>query len=165
MARKQNVAESIPSPRPRPRRISDELPVNTTTAARRRRPSSKAREVESPSEVRRRATSTRAKAAATGRARKKALIAKSTARAREDKRESPQDVETTAVAKNLKVDKNDTKSKGKSAYELEASTPGTRPSRKSSRGGANRLKPDSQQRRQTMRAVRSPKHRNAMRGG
>jgi len=68
------------------------------------------------------------------------------------------------VLKNHKADKNDKKSKGKSTHELEAHAPGTRPSRKSRRGGANHIKPDSQQRRQTMRSVRSPKSRHAMRG-
>jgi hypothetical protein len=126
------------------------LPRPTATAARRRRPTSKPAEVETPAERRR---------AAGGR---KRTLAKTTA-PREDKRDSPSETVTDAVPKNLKADKNDKKSKGKSTHELEAQPPGTRPSRKSSRGGANHIKPDAQQRRQTMRAVRSPKNRHAMR--
>jgi len=73
------------------------------------------------------------------------------------------EVDTDAVPKNAKADKNDKKSKGKSTHRLEAQAPGKRPSRKSTRRGANHIKPDAQQRRQTMRAVRSPKSRHAMR--
>jgi hypothetical protein len=165
MARTQKVAEAAT---PKPRRGAPEgdagLARRTVTGARRRRPSSKAREVETVSELRQRATSTRAKAK-TGRGSKKGLAAKPSARGREDKRESPAEMETTATPKNVKADKNDKKSKGKSTYELESSNPSKRPSRKSTRGGANHIKPDSQQRRQHTRAVRSPKTRNAMRGG
>lgn len=79
---------------------------------------------------------------------------------REDKRESPADFETSAAPRNLDGD-----TKGKSTHALEATEPGKRPSRKSSRGGANRVKPDAQKQRQTTRAVRSPKARNASRSG
>jgi hypothetical protein len=102
--------------------------------------------------------------AATGRGSKRGLAAKPSL-LKEDKREDPNEIETNARAKNVKADTNDKKSKGKSTHELEASNPSKRPSRKSRRGGANHIKPDSQQRRQTMRAVRSPKNRHAMRGG
>lgn len=139
------------------------LPRPTATAARRRRPTSKATEVETPAERRRAAASSRAKSKSkTGRRSKRGLEAKRSAR-REDKRESPSEMVTDAEPKNLKADKNDKKSKGKSTHELEAQSPGKRPSRKSSRGGANHIKPDSQQRRQTMRAVRSAKNRHGMR--
>ena len=139
------------------------LPVATPTAARRRRPTTKAAENEISSARTRAAASKHAKAA-TGRASKRPLDAKTGAR-REDKRESPKEMVTDAKPKNLKADKNDKKSKGKSTYELESRPPGKRPSRKSTRGGANHAKPDSQLRRQTTRAVRSPKNRHAMRGG
>jgi hypothetical protein len=135
----------------------------TATEARRHRPSSKQRPVETPSERQRRSEARRAKTS-TGRGSKKNVGAKPST-GREDKRESPEEVVTDAAPKNLKADKNDKKSKGKSTHELEASKPGKRPSRKSRRGGANHIKPDSQQRRQTTRAVRSPKNRHAMRSG
>jgi transposase-like protein len=82
---------------------------------------------------------------------------------REDKRESPNDVVTDAAPKNLSADKDSKKNKGKFTHELEAQAPGARPSRKSSRGGANHIKPDSQQHRQRTRDVRSAKNRHAMR--
>jgi hypothetical protein len=73
---------------------------------------------------------------------------------------------TNGRPKNLKkADKDDKTNKGKSTRELEASNPEKRPSRKSTRGGANHIKPDSQQRRQTTRKVRSPENRHAMRSG
>jgi len=137
------------------------LPRATVTAQRRRRPTSKAIEVETPAEKRQAAASARRKAA-TGRGSKRALAAKARGRA-EDKRESLADVVTDAVPKNAKADKNDKRSKGKSTHDLEARAPGKRPSRKSTRRGANHIKPDAQQRRQTMRAVRSPKSRHASR--
>lgn len=73
---------------------------------------------------------------------------------KEDKRMSNAD---EAEQKNLRKDHD------KASYELEASR--GRPSRKSTRRGANRVKPDSQLRRRQTRAVRSPKARQAMRGG
>jgi hypothetical protein len=141
------------------------LPRATATAQRRRRPTSKAVEVETPTERRRAAASAKSKAK-TGRGSSKGVLAtKARARA-EDKRESLSELDdSNAVPKNAKGDKNNMKSKGKSTHELEARAPGKRPSRKSTRGGANHIKPDSQQHRQTTRAVRSPKNRHAMRGG
>jgi hypothetical protein len=132
---------------------SDELPRNTPTAARRRRPSSKP---PAPS---------RAATPAAGPGGGKTKFAQKPSTRREDKRASPDEVVTKARPKNLKADKNDAKTKGKATHELEAGNPAKRPSRKSRRGGANRVKPDSQQRQQTVRALRSPKHRHAMRSG
>lgn len=60
-------------------------------------------------------------------------------------------------------DSNDTK--GKATHELEASNPAKRPSRKSTRGGANHAKPDSQLKRRQTRAVRSPQARSQSRAG
>lgn len=77
---------------------------------------------------------------------------------REDKREAPKEMETNARAKNVHAD-------GSGTHSLEASNPSKRPSRKSTRGGANRVKPDSQQQRQTTRALRSPESRHASRAG
>jgi hypothetical protein len=136
----------------------------TATSARRHRPSTKAAEVETPSERRRRAASARRKATTTGRGSKKALLEKSSA-GHEDKRESPAEMTTDAKPRNVKADKNDKRSKGKSTHELESARPGKRPSRKSSRRGANHIKPDAQQHRQATREVRSAKNRHAMRGG
>lgn len=74
---------------------------------------------------------------------------------KEDKRMS----EANEVeAKNLRRDHD------KASYELEASAK-SRPSRKSTRRGANRQKPDSQLKRRQTRKVRSPQSRHAMRGG
>jgi hypothetical protein len=55
--------------------------------------------------------------------------------------------------------------KGKATHELEASNPAKRPSRKSTRGGANHAKPDSQLKRRQTRAVRSPQARSQSRAG
>ncbi len=55
--------------------------------------------------------------------------------------------------------------KGKASYELEASNPSKRPSRKSTRGSANRAKPDSQLKNRQTRAVRSPQARSQSRAG
>ena len=74
---------------------------------------------------------------------------------KEDKRMSNKD---EAEAKNLRRDHD------KASYELEASST-SRPSRKSTRRGANRQKPDSQLKRRQTRKVRSPQSRHAMRGG
>jgi len=60
-------------------------------------------------------------------------------------------------------EKNIRKDHDKATHELEASE--GRPSRVSTRRGANRIKPDSQLRRRATRAARSPKNRHAMRGG
>lgn len=73
---------------------------------------------------------------------------------KEDKRMSNAD---EAGEKNLRKDHD------RASYELEASS--GRPSRKSTRRGANRVKPDSQLKRRQTREVRSPKARHAMRGG
>ncbi len=53
--------------------------------------------------------------------------------------------------------------KGES-YSLEDSNPEKRPSRKSTRGSSNRIKPDSNLRRRQTRRVRSPQSRSQMRG-
>jgi hypothetical protein len=74
---------------------------------------------------------------------------------KEDKRMSSAD---EAEQKNIRADHD------KATYELEASSE-ARPTRKSTRRGANRMKPDSQLRRRQTRAVRSPERRHAMRGG
>lgn len=75
----------------------------------------------------------------------------------------------TARPRNAAKDRSrpgDTKDmKGKATYELESSNPAKRPSRKSSRGGANRAKPDSQLKRRQTRAVRSPSARSQSRAG
>ena len=63
-----------------------------------------------------------------------------------------------AEQKNLRRDHD------KATYELE-STSTARPTRKSTRRGANRMKPDSQLKRRQTRALRSPQSRHAMRGG
>ncbi len=131
------------------------LPRPTATAERRRRPTSKRIEVETPAER-------RPSKGAIGRGSKRALAEKARTRP-EDKRESYADVVTGAAPKNVKADKNDKRSKGKSTHELEAHAPGKRPSRKSTRRGANHIKPDAQQRRQRMRDVRSPENRHDMR--
>lgn len=55
--------------------------------------------------------------------------------------------------------------KGKASYELESSNPSKRPSRKSTRGSANRAKPDSQLKNRQTRAVRSPQARSQSRAG
>lgn len=73
---------------------------------------------------------------------------------KEDKRTSSPD---DAEQKNLRKDHD------KASYELEASA--GRPSRKSTRGSANRQKPDSQLKRRQTRKVSSPQSRHAMRSG
>lgn len=60
-------------------------------------------------------------------------------------------------------EKNRRKDHDKASYELEASR--GRPSRKSTRRGANRVKPDSQLKRRQTRQVRSPQARQASRAG
>lgn len=55
--------------------------------------------------------------------------------------------------------------KGKATHELESSNPEKRPSRKSTRGGANHAKADSQLKNRQTRAVRSPKARSSSRAG
>ena len=74
---------------------------------------------------------------------------------KEDKRMSRAD---EADEKNIRKDHD------KATYELE-STRTSRPTRKSTRRGANRMKPDSQLKRRQTRKVRSPESRHAMRGG
>ena len=73
---------------------------------------------------------------------------------KEDKRMSSAD---EADQKNLRKDHD------RASYELEASS--GRPSRKSTRRGANRVKPDSQLKRRQTRKVRSPKARHDSRAG
>jgi hypothetical protein len=75
---------------------------------------------------------------------------------KEDKRMSRKD---EANEKNLRKDHD------KASYELEATAAGKRPTRKSTRRGANRQKPDSQLKRRQTRKIRSPESRHAMRGG
>ena len=55
--------------------------------------------------------------------------------------------------------------KGKATHELKASNPAKRPSRKSTRGSANRAKPDSQLKRRQTRAIRSPQARATSKAG
>jgi hypothetical protein len=74
---------------------------------------------------------------------------------KEDKRMSRAD---EAEQKNLRKDHD------KATYELEA-TRTARPTRKSTRRGANRVKPDSQLKRRQTRKVRSPQARQASRAG
>lgn len=143
---------------------AENIGKTTATSRRRHRPSTKEQEpeVEAKTEKRgsRKVTAKTAKPATAKRTAKE----KPTTR-REDKREAPEEMETKARPKNLSGDTNDKKNKGQSTYRLESTEPGKRPSRKSTRGGANHAKPDSQQRRQTTRAVRSAKARKDMRGG
>jgi hypothetical protein len=73
---------------------------------------------------------------------------------KEDKRMSRVD---EAEQKNIRKDHD------KATYELEASR--GRPSRTSTRRGANRMTPDSQLKRRQTRKNRSPESRHAMRGG
>jgi hypothetical protein len=138
------------------------IPRPTATAARRRRPTSKETEVATPAERRRAATARRTKTAIRNRSRHGVAAAQSVPH--EDKRESPAELGSDVASNNSKVDRNDKKSKGKSTHDLEVQAPGTRPSRKSTRRGANHIKPEAQKHRQTTRAVRSPKRRHAMRG-
>lgn len=71
---------------------------------------------------------------------------------------------TDAKPRNLNAaDKDSKKNKGKATHALEATQPGKRPSRKSTRGGANHIKADSQQARAVTRAHRSPQARHASR--
>lgn len=62
------------------------------------------------------------------------------------------------ASRNVKVDRADHET-----HDLEDSGTG-RPSRKSTRKGANRVKPDSQLRRRAVRRARSPEARSASRG-
>lgn len=64
-----------------------------------------------------------------------------------------------ATAKNLKIDH------GHATHAVEGSAEGTRPSRKSTRRGANRVKPDAAQHQKAVENTRSPSHRHGMRGG
>ncbi|MBX3230797.1 MAG: hypothetical protein KIT84_01160 [Labilithrix sp.] len=135
----------------------------TATGARRHRPSSKA-DGESRDAQRKRAKLQRRVTAATTRGAKGDVEANRRGPIAEDRREAPEEMVTKAKPKNLKsADKDDKKSKGKSTRALEATAPGTRPSRKSTRRAANHIKADSQQARATKRGVRSPKSRHAMR--
>lgn len=141
-----------------PESVSDEgIRPRTPTAGRRHRPSSKASNVKTSLKTRAKAQSkaTTGKGNSNGRATKPRMRA-------EDKREDPDEMVTNARPKNIEADKDSKKNKGKSTHALEASSPGKRPSRKSTRRSANHMKRDSQQRRQTMREVRSPKSRHDM---
>ena len=62
-------------------------------------------------------------------------------------------------AKNLK------KEHDGAAYAVEGTAEGGQPSRKSTRGSANRAKPDSTQHHRAVEQTRSPSHRHSMRGG
>lgn len=62
-------------------------------------------------------------------------------------------------AKNLKKDH------GNASYAVEGTAEGTQPSRKSTRGSANRAKPDATQHHRAVENTRSPSHRHGMRGG
>ena len=64
-----------------------------------------------------------------------------------------------AHAKNLKKDH------GNAAYAVEGTDEGQQPSRKSTRGSANRAKPDSTQHHKAVENTRSPSQRHGMRGG
>lgn len=123
----------------------------TSTEARRHRPSTK-----------KQTKASAAPKAAASPARKRRSLRRKRRVAAEDKRESTAEVVTDARPRNLKADSNSRKDKGSATRALEATTPGDRPSRKSTRRGANGAKPDSQQRRQVMRKVRSPKSRHSM---
>lgn len=103
---------------------------------------------EPPIRERRRTTAAEGATATRGGPKRKAGTMK------EDKRMSEKD---EADQKNLRKDHD------KASYELEASR--GRPSRKSTRRGANRVKPDSQLKRRQTRKVRSPQARHDMRGG
>lgn len=92
---------------------------------------------------------------------KKASAARKRINAPEDKRESPKEMVTPARARNLKR----AAGKRNTANAIEATEPGKRPTRKSTRGGSNRAKPDSQQKRAQTRKTRSPKSRHASRAG
>ena len=110
-------------------------------------------------EGRRRRPSTHEKKPVVAKAKTKAALKPAVPKLRrEDKREAPKEMETNARPMNVHAD-------GSGTHSLEASNPSKRPSRKSTRGGANRVKPDSQQQRQTTRALRSPESRHASRAG
>lgn len=103
----------------------------------------------------------RAKEMATGRGRtpsKTAETSKKKAQPNAKPRNARKDNETVAPGESKDT-------KGKASYELESSNPAKRPSRKSTRGGANRAKPDSQLKNRQTRAVRSPKARSQSRAG
>jgi hypothetical protein len=138
--------------------LDDARPA-TSTAGRRHRPSTRRPEVVTREEQQ---TSARG---ATGTARSKRGLRARAGLRREDKREDPNEMETSARPKNRAGDPGDKKRKGKATHALEAQPPSKRPSRKSTRRGANHIKPDSQQRRRKTRAVRSPEARHAMAGG
>lgn len=129
-------------------------PPMTATEGRRHRPSTKAKSTA-------RGAKPPAKKAASKGSEGRALKHRVRVRT-EDKREDPDEMSTSAKPKNLGAERDNKKRKGKATHALEAQAPGKRPSRKSTRKGANHVKPDSQQRRQHTRAVRSPKSRHAM---
>ena len=92
---------------------------------------------------------------------KRASAARKKINAPEDKREAPKEMVTPAKARNLK------RAAGKRsvANAIEATEPGKRPTRKSTRGGSNRVKPDSQLKRAQTRKTRSPQARHSGRAG
>lgn len=120
--------------------VDTEVRPRTATEGRRHRPATRAKKAAAPAKV------------------VKSVKAAAPKLRREDKREAPVEMETNARAKNVHAD-------GTGTRGLEASNPEKRPSRKSTRGGANRVKPDAQQRRQATRATRSPEARHAARAG
>lgn len=133
----------------------------TTTGARRHRPSTKT-DGESATAQRKRAKLQQRSVASTRRGAKGDVTAHRAGPSHEDRREAPADMVTAAKPRNLNsADKDDKKSKGKATHALEATQPGKRPSRKSTRRGANHIKADSQQARATKRAARSPQARHA----
>lgn len=135
----------------------------TTTGARRHRPSTKTNG-ESTTATRKRSKLEQRAMASTRRGAKGDVTAKRAGPTQEDRREAPQDMVTAAKPRNLNsADKDDKKSKGKATHALEATQPGKRPSRKSTRRGANHVKADSQQARAKTRSTRSPKSRHAAR--
>lgn len=138
---------AIQNPRaPESAQFDETMRPATTTGARRHRPSTKGT-AESETARRKRVKLERVEAAS-GR--------KERVSAQEDRREAPAEMVTDAKPRNLNA-------KGKATHALEATPPGKRPSRKSTRGGANHIKADSQQARANTRARRSPKTRHSAR--
>jgi hypothetical protein len=125
-------------------------PPRTATEARRHRPSTK-----TASTAKKNSRTAKAARPARKVAPKQVVLA-------EDKRESTDEVVTDARPKNLTKGGAGRKAKGRAVHALEARSPEKRPSRKSTRRGANGAKPDVGKRREALRRVRSPKARHAM---
>lgn len=90
--------------------------------------------------------------------------AKKKSRSTKARRAQPTKEPATRVRAGAAAQKNLRKDHDKATYELESTDAAARPSRKSTRRGANRVKPDSQLKRRHTRAIRSPQSRHAMRG-